>query len=140
MAHFASRLVGGVDSEDVVQEALAVAWRKRDQFDPSRGSARSWLLALVADHARKLRRRNVRRRPPAIADQVLEPDVEPALDLERAVQRLSPRQKVAVDLYYFLDLTIADVAAVMGCTEGTAKSTLADARARLHEYLGDLVR
>jgi RNA polymerase sigma factor (sigma-70 family) len=138
MAHFAARLAGAVDAEDVLQDALAVAWRKRDRFDASRGSARSWLLALVADQSRKMHRRTLRRRPSldpleARADS----HVERRVDVERAIQRLTARQKLAVDLYYYLDLSIADVAAVMGCSEGTAKSTLADARARLRDHLGD---
>jgi RNA polymerase sigma factor (sigma-70 family) len=138
MTRFAVRQVGVADGEDVVQSALAVAWRKWGQFDPGRGSVRSWLLALVADQVRKQRRRLFRRprhlSPPA-ADP--NPQVERAIDLERAVQRLSGRQKLAVDLYYYLDLPITDVAAVMGCSQGTAKSTLADARSRLHQHLGD---
>lgn len=139
MAYFATRLVGAADGEDVLQDALGVAWRKRGRFDPERGSARSWLLALVADQARKTHRRTLRRLRPLtyLAHVDADPAVEPAVDLERAIGRLSVRQKLAVDLYYYLDLPVADVAAVMGCSEGTAKSTLADARARLHEYLGD---
>jgi len=140
MAHFATRLVGSGDGEDVVQDALAVAWRKRHQFDISRGSARSWLLALVADQARKLHRRSLRRGGRLSPSSPPDPHVERSVDLERALQRLSARQKLAVDLYYYLDLPIAEVAKVMRCSEGTAKSTLADARARLHVYLGDDLR
>jgi DNA-directed RNA polymerase specialized sigma24 family protein len=33
-------------------------------------------------------------------------------------------------------LSVAETAAVMGCAEGTVKSTLADARARLRTLLG----
>jgi RNA polymerase sigma factor (sigma-70 family) len=140
MAHFAARLVGPADGDDVVQDALTTAWRLRGRFDPARGSVRTWLLTLVADRARKHHRSTARRlrlistpdAPPADDAQL-----ERSLDLERAVVQLSPRQKLAVDLYYYLDLPIAEVATVMGCSEGTAKSTLADARTRLRTYLGD---
>lgn len=57
------------------------------------------------------------------------------LDLEGAVSRLAPRQRLAVDCYYFVDLSIADTAAVMRCSPGTVKSTLADARHRLKQLL-----
>lgn len=141
MARFAVRLVGPGEAEDVLQDALTLAWRKRHQFDAARGSARSWLLTLVADQARKLRRRFVPRvhLDDAPAEHV-EPQVDRTLDLEQAVHRLSPRQKLAVDLYYYLDLPLAEVAAVMRCSQGTAKSTLADARARLRTYLGEEFR
>jgi RNA polymerase sigma-70 factor (ECF subfamily) len=138
MVNFAARLVGSADREDVAQDALALAWRRRDVFDPRRGSARSWLLALVADQARKSHRRALRARQPA-RQAVLASDahVDREVDVARAIGRLSARQKLAVDLYYFFDLPIVEVAAIMGCTQGTAKSTLADARARLRDYLGD---
>jgi RNA polymerase sigma-70 factor (ECF subfamily) len=44
---------------------------------------------------------------------------------------------VAVNLYYYLGLPVAESAAVMGCTEGTVKSTLSAARSRLRELLGE---
>jgi RNA polymerase sigma-70 factor (ECF subfamily) len=140
MAHFAARLVGAVDGDDVVQDALASAWRLRERFDPERGSVRTWLLTLVADQARKHYRRTARRLrviATAGAPPTRDSQLERNVDLERAVQQLSPRQKLAVDLYYYLDLPVTEVAAVMGCADGTAKSTLADARTRLRAFLGD---
>jgi RNA polymerase sigma-70 factor (ECF subfamily) len=51
------------------------------------------------------------------------------------MEALSARQRLAVDCFYFADLSVADTAAVMGCSEGTVKSTLSDARARLRSLL-----
>lgn len=55
--------------------------------------------------------------------------------LQRAVGRLSERQRLAVDLVYYVDLPLAEAAQVMGCSEGTVKSTLYDARQRLRTLL-----
>lgn len=134
MANLAARLVGPVDRDDVVQEALTRAWRRRSTFDPARGSARVWLLAIVADQARRAHRRR-RPRPVQGAGQV--PLGERDLDLEQALARLAPRQRLAVDLHYFVGLPVAEVAAVMGVAEGTVKSTLADGRHRLRTLLGE---
>jgi RNA polymerase sigma factor (sigma-70 family) len=57
------------------------------------------------------------------------------VDIERAVRTLPLRQKLAVDCYYFCGLSVAETAAVMRCSEGTVKSTLSDARARLRPAL-----
>jgi DNA-directed RNA polymerase specialized sigma24 family protein len=57
MARLASRLAPADDSDDIVQEALVRAWTKRRQFDPSRGTPGTWLLAITADQARQARRR-----------------------------------------------------------------------------------
>ena len=65
MARLARRMCGP-DWEDVLQDALALAWRTRERFDASRGAPRTWLLTLTADQARKNRRakppRGARRR------------------------------------------------------------------------------
>jgi len=57
MSRLAARLSPRGDCDDVVQEALTAAWRKWHSYDPARGSAQSWLLAVVADQAGKARRR-----------------------------------------------------------------------------------
>jgi RNA polymerase sigma-70 factor (ECF subfamily) len=62
--------------------------------------------------------------------------LEDRIDLTHAVERLPPRQKLAVDCFYFVGLSVAETAAVMGCSEGTVKSTLSDARTRLRQALG----
>lgn len=136
MARVAARLAVGADRDDIVQESLARAWLKRDQFDDTRGTASSWLLAITADQARKAARKL---RPVAELDDHDEPedrqDVEGRVDVAEALTTLSARQRLAVDCYYFADLSITDTAAVMGCSEGTVKSTLSDARARLRSLL-----
>ena len=134
MARLAARLAAGCDRDDIVQEALARAWLKRDRFDTAQGSASAWLLAITADQARKAVRRS--RRPVVGADRIpATPDVDSTIDVEQALASLTDRQRLAVDCFYFADLSIAETAAVMRCAEGTVKSTLADARTRLRSLL-----
>jgi RNA polymerase sigma factor (sigma-70 family) len=141
MSRLARRLAPHADPDDVVQDALTRAWQKRRQFDPARGTATTWLLAIVADQARAARRTRIRwlrvvddtavvPETPAVTD-------DPDVDLDRAIARLAKRQQLAVHLHYFLGLPVVETAAVMGCSAGTVKSTLFDARTRLRELLGD---
>lgn len=123
------------EGDDVLQEALASAWRKRAQFDPRRGTARGWLLAIVADQARKSHRRS-RATPTVLADAAGD-DQLPDLDLRRAVAALPGRQRIAVELHYFLELPVAEVAEVMSCAEGTVKASLSAARKNLRASLGE---
>lgn len=141
MARLAGRLAVGADRDDIVQEALARAWAKRSQYDASRGTPSAWLLAITADQARKAVRRM---RPGGASLSLIEevasgpvsrPDLDARMDVDHAIMSLSARQRLAVDCYYFADLSIADTAAVMGCSEGTVKSTLSDARNRLRTLL-----
>jgi RNA polymerase sigma-70 factor (ECF subfamily) len=133
MYHLAERLAGATNRDDVVQEALINAWRKRAQFDVSRGPLGSWLMAIVADQSRKSWRRKLiflgRLEQPA------GPSPDDHVDVERAVRSLPPRQRLAVDCVYFAGLTVAETAAVMRCAEGTVKSTLSDARRNLRPAL-----
>lgn len=136
MSRLAARLAPDADRDDVVQDALTRAWRRRSTYDDSRGSVQTWLLAIVADRARRARTR--RRDTVALVDSAQALGVrDEDLDLEVAIRGLPPRQRLAVALHYFVGLPVAECATVMGCAEGTVKSTLFDARARLREELGD---
>ena len=134
MSRLAARLAPDADRDDVVQEALVRAWRKWGQYDESRGTAASWLLAITADQARRARRR---RRPYPLVGQITVPGRSPddRVDVEEAVARLSQRQKLAVYCFYFIGLSVSETSAVMRCSEGTVKSTLSDARKRLRLLL-----
>lgn len=134
LARLAARMAPEADRDDVLQEALSAAWRKFGQYDQARGSLRNWLLAIVADQARKAYRRS---RPHIDIKDIPVWQQPGDLDLERAVRALAPRQRLAVALHYFLDLPVAEVAAVMGCAEGTVKATLSQARDRLQHTLGE---
>jgi len=132
MSLLAARLSSDAERDDVVQEALIRAWTKRAQFDPQRGTPSAWLLAITADQARRARSR----RRPLLG--VLPGRVRPIddeLDLAGAMSSLSGRQRLAVDCFYFVGLGVAETAAVMGCSEGTVKSTLSDVRQRLRNLL-----
>jgi RNA polymerase sigma-70 factor (ECF subfamily) len=148
MAALAAR--AGQDRDDVLQNALTQAWRKRHRFDPARGSARNWLLALTADQRRKHWRRLAAEtqqyqatdwdravlRGSDPAQSAGDPAQESHIDLERAIAKLSKRQRLAVELHYYLGLGTADTAEVMRCSQGTVKSTLSDARNKLKDLLG----
>jgi RNA polymerase sigma-70 factor (ECF subfamily) len=135
MASLARRLTQS-DGDDVLQDALAAAWRKRAQFDPDRGTPRNWLLAIVADQAAKGRRR-IRPVTELVDVAEIERDRDVDVDLRAALRQLTDRQRTAVTLHYYLGVPIADAAAVLGCAPGTVKSTLSDARARLRTLLGE---
>jgi RNA polymerase sigma-70 factor (ECF subfamily) len=143
MRALAARLTSWSEADDLVQDALVNAWRFRDRYDANKGSPRTWLLALTADQVRR-RHRRLLRRPAIVSDRVDGPDgvagaTEPPadLDLRVALRQLTRKQQVAVAAYYYLDLPVDEVAVVMDCSAGTAKSTLSAARARLYSLLSE---
>lgn len=131
-----ARRLGRNEAEDIVQDALTRAWTKRAQFEPQRGSFRTWLLAITADQAYKTWRWHFRHSKPPLPRPDTDANTDDVMDLERSIERLPRRQRLAVDCYYFAGLSIQETAAAMGCSEGTVKSTLSDARSALRNLLG----
>lgn len=126
--------------DDVLQEAVTGAWRRWDTFDADRGSVRAWLTAIVADRARRARRRHRVWHPLSDDMPVPFPDSDVRADVERAIAALPARQRLAVQLRYYADLPVAEIAEVMRCTAGTVSATLHDARATLRSALGEEYR
>lgn len=141
MARLAMRLAPHADADDVVQEALARAWRRRSTFDAARGTPTTWLLAIVADQARSARRTRLRHLrlvdEGAVVPDKPAPQQQADAELDDAIRRLPARQQLAVQVHYFVGMSVEETAAVMGCSGGTVKSTLYDARAKLRGLLGD---
>jgi RNA polymerase sigma factor (sigma-70 family) len=141
MTRLARRLAPHADPDDIVQDALTRAWQKRHQYDGAKGTATTWLLAILADQARASRR--TRHRWLRVVDdtadvpEITTADVQPDVDLERAIAELAERQQLAVQLHYFVGLSVEETASVMDCSAGTVKSTLFDARSRLRRLLGE---
>ena len=120
------------EAADVVQEAALRAWRYRKS---RRGDWKPWFLTIVY---RTARRRGWRWLTlPAVwtpdgewpADSSTEPD------LAQALRRLPPRQRTALWLRYGEDMTVRDVAEVIGIRETAAKQLLSRGRSALRRML-----
>lgn len=127
------------DGDDLLQRALIRAWKRWETYDESRGGAGPWLGAVLRDQARQVWRIGASR----TTHLTLEIDSDSpdggaaeAIDIRSAIRRLPRRQREAVVLHYYVDLTMAEVADVMGCAPGTVKATIFAARAKLSRYLG----
>lgn len=135
-------LVGDVDeAEDVAQETFIRAFYALHRFDATR-PLRPWLLQIAKNLAYN-RRRSVRRYLAALGrwwQAASVPEGVPvfavlqeqeAQELWQAVQQLQRNDQEVIYLRYFLDLSVADTAVTLGVAEGTVKSRLSRALARL---------
>lgn len=77
----------------------------------------------------------LRKRPYVFSVPSANPDSELATELWDVVRRLPRRQREAVVLRYVVDLNLSEIAATMGCREGTVKAHLSSARQALREWL-----
>ena len=143
----AARVLGQSSlAEDVVQEVFLALWTMPDRFDPSRGSLRSYLLALTHGRAVDL----VRTRTARLRREQREARANPvtAYDLEREVWDLAVQDHVAaalatlpdaerraIELAYFDGHTYRDVAVLLNTPEGTVKSRIRTGLRRLQVAL-----
>jgi RNA polymerase sigma-70 factor (ECF subfamily) len=135
----AAAIVGHDDAADVVQDSLVEAWRHIGSLrDPERFDA--WFRSIVANRCRNvLRARGRRPRTTSITPATLTlgadgaPDEPVALRdaLDRAFARLSADHRTVLALRYTLDLPLTEIARTLGVPEGTVKSRLHTAIARL---------
>lgn len=130
-------------AQEVTQEVFLSIWRQAAEFDPSRGTARSWVLAL-AHHKSvdAVRRRRLRATEPLEETQASDLDTvdETLRRLEQgrvreALVRLPAEQRQAIVLAYYGGYTQQEVAQRLSIPLGTAKTRIRDAMIRLREAL-----
>jgi RNA polymerase sigma-70 factor (ECF subfamily) len=131
------------DAEDVAQEALLRAYRRFDRLR-DRNRFRGWLVRitfrLALDRARSAKRREQREtlwaRPlPRPSTEDLAASSEFQAHLERAVDELPQKLRLALLLAAMEGHTVEEVAAILGLPAGTVKSRLFFARKQLAEKL-----
>jgi RNA polymerase sigma-70 factor (ECF subfamily) len=134
-------------AQDVVQDVLVDLWRHPARFDERLGTLRTYLAMSArhraADRIRSEHRRTGRElrserllpppREPSPAEQVA--DAETGAIVRQAVLGLPAEQRAVVELAYFGGLSYRDVAQALGIPEGTAKSRVRLALARLEGLL-----
>jgi RNA polymerase sigma-70 factor, ECF subfamily len=125
------------EAEDVTQEVFFEIYRKAHLYDPARGSVRVWLLQYA--YHRSLRRRDALRRRAAWRGESLETmEVRPVAArpvhtasglspdecrwvIRAGLAELPPRQRLTLELACFQGLTLADVAAHLRVSLGSAR-------------------
>ena len=134
-------------SEEVVQEVFLEAWRTAARFDPTRGSARAWVVTMAhrraVDRVRASQASSdrdekvgVRELPPydSVSEEVvvmLEQD-----EVRRALDSLTPLQREAIDLAYFGGRTHREISEDLEVPLGTVKTRLRDGLIRLRDVMG----
>jgi RNA polymerase sigma-70 factor, ECF subfamily len=144
----ALRVLGtGAAAQDVVQDVFVELWSHPDRYDPEAGTLRTFLMVqarhravdVVRSELRRIARQERHHRltpgqvPPSPCDEVTA--AQAASAVRAAVRQLPDRQRRVVELAYFEGLTCREVALAVGIPEGTAKSRLRLALARLETVL-----
>jgi RNA polymerase sigma-70 factor, ECF subfamily len=133
--------------QDVVQDVFVELWSHPGRYDPAAGTLRTYLIVLARHRAVDLVRSELRRiarqerhyrltpgqRHLSPSEEVTAADV--AGVVRSAVRQLPDAQRRVIELAYFQGLTCREVALAAGIPEGTAKSRLRLALAKLETVL-----
>ncbi|MDG3583632.1 RNA polymerase sigma factor [Galbibacter pacificus] len=135
------------EAEDIVQEAFIKCYHSLASF---KGDAKfsTWLYKIVYHSTLDRVRKNARQIPSEEIEKInynLIDDVEDALDIlekkERekiigaAIETLTNEEQTIITLYYYEDLSLKEIATIVGISTGNVKIKLFRARKQLFEIL-----
>lgn len=131
-------------AEELTNEVFMEVWRSAAKFE-GRSSLTSWMLGIAHNKAVSMLRK---RRDDeldddaarAIEDDADDPEVtaqktDKGALLRACLDRLSNDHKTIVDLVYYQEMSIAEVAEIVGIPENTVKTRMFYARKKLSEFL-----
>lgn len=142
---FVLRLVGNPSTaEDLISEVFLDVWRQASRFE-ARSAVSTWLLAIARFKALSA----MRRRPEAELDDEQAAAIEDTSDdpevtaqkkdksevLRKCIKALSPDHREIIDLVYYHEKSVEEVAEIVGIPEATVKTRMFYARKKLSELL-----
>jgi RNA polymerase sigma-70 factor (ECF subfamily) len=140
LAYALRRTENAADAEDVVAETLLVAWRRQRDL-PGGEEAIPWLYGVARRVLANQRRGQARRRRleqllrPLIRQSTQQGEPEPVHAVLAAMRRLSPGDQEVLRLAAWEDLSHAQIAIALRCSENAAALRLHRARRRLRAEL-----
>jgi len=142
---FLMRIVGNdAAAEDLLNEVFVSVWRNAGRFE-ARSQATTWILAI----ARYKALASLRRRPldeldddayETVADSADDPEIavqksERSAILQECLKQLSTAHREVVDLVYYHEQSIDEVAEIIGVPQSTVKTRVFYARKRIAELM-----
>ncbi|MBI1751141.1 MAG: sigma-70 family RNA polymerase sigma factor [Acidobacteria bacterium] len=151
--HLACRALDRAAAEEIVQDTFLAVWRRAGDFDPAKGSFRTWLVS-IGRHRMLDELRARSRRPQADGELALDQAAFSAQDplpdetlwreyqrdaVSEAMAALPEPQRAALRLAFFADLSHQEVAKALKVPLGTAKTRIRSGLRLLERHLGGLV-
>ena len=138
------------DAEEVAQDTLTYAIMNLDKFDSTKGAYSSWIYTITVSRCRNKRRRKQLAEVPLLGWLVGEKkqsgapinppeqrvaQQEEVTAVSASIQTLPDKQKEAIILRYYHDLSYSEIGEIVGCSANTAQSRVWLAQKRLHGLL-----
>jgi RNA polymerase sigma-70 factor (sigma-E family) len=130
-------------AQDLLQESLIktyVAWPRLRDVSSAEAYTRKTIVTTAISWRR---RRSFHERPSDVLPDTAVPDPGEAVTTHASMvaqlRTLPPRQRAAIVLRYYEDLTEVQTADVLGCAVGTVKSQVSDGLRTLRTRMGDRI-
>ena len=134
------------ESQDVLQEIFLQIWREAERFDASRASVKTWLFTIA--RSRSLDRYRSRKTAKSRIEEQEEDQLQRIADkgdlqnasvtqqyVTSALNRLTPEQRVVLELSYYEGLTQEEIAERLQEPLGTIKSRIRASLIKLRNLL-----
>ncbi len=131
-------------AEDIISDVFLDVWRQAAQFE-GRSSVSTWVLGIARFKAlSKLRRRSEAELDEGYAEQIIDDTDTPDIDLQKkdkgfliraCINKLTNDHREIIDLVYYHEKSIEDVAELLHIPENTVKTRMFYARQKLSEIL-----
>jgi RNA polymerase sigma-70 factor, ECF subfamily len=142
---FVLRFLGDESAaEDLVSEVFFDVWRQADRFE-ARSQVSTWLMAIARNKALTvLRRRTTEELDEEVAEFIEDPSDNPEVTMQKTQRsavlqdclgQLSPAHREIIDLVYYHEKSIDEVAEIIGVPQNTVKTRMFYARKRIGELL-----
>jgi RNA polymerase sigma-70 factor (ECF subfamily) len=142
---FVLRLVRNeATAEDLISDVFLDVWRQANRFE-GRSAVSTWMLAIARFKALSaMRRRKEDELDDEAANAIEDPSDDPEVAMEKTdkgeilrkcLTALSPEHREIVDLVYYHEKSVEEVAEIVGIPENTVKTRMFYARKKLAELL-----
>jgi RNA polymerase sigma-70 factor (ECF subfamily) len=131
-------------AEDLVSEVFFDVWRQANRFE-ARSQVSTWLLAIARNKALSvLRRRSTEELDDEVAEFIEDPADNPEVSMQKkqrnsilaeCLTQLSAAHREIIDLVYYHEKSIDEVAEIIGVPQNTVKTRMFYARKRISELM-----
>lgn len=130
-------------AEDITQQVFLKLWQRADQFDPKKSKFTTWLYRVTVNQALDEKRKRTLIPLPENYDQIDPSDnseirlakIETTEDLKQAIAQLPEKQKMALTLTYFSELSNKEAASILNITVKALESHLVRGRHQLRRLM-----
>lgn len=121
------------DADEIFQEVFLRYVKKQPAFE-NETHRRAWLIRVTVNCAKKLRQNPWRRRTVPLEEETVFESRE-AAGLYWELQKLPPKYRQVIHLYYYEDLTAEEIGRLLRRKSSTVRTQLTRARALLRQYI-----